>query len=982
MELTQSARALWAKTPGRDDDLVESRLWLSIVQHCRDAADVGGRLFGLWLPRQLQARLDDVSGGYGGELTAWAAGVHDLGKAQVLFLSQIAGSIHSWQWEKVRDLPETPNIALDPLVPKPHSIHSELILRRLLSARWPESRDRVQATLTASAGAHHGKPSRAVAGSPGSNPDRALVERWLDQHGADWHLLWGEIFDDVLERSGAGPALDHVLAGPGLSSSDQFLMAGLVTMADWIASNQDLFVLTRTGMHSSSGTRAESALSRLCLTRAWNAQLNEKPDLQQRFAWPLGAQLRPAQKTALEVVRKLPAEPSLLIFEMETGGGKTEVAFLAAEILAATRGAGGVALALPTMATSDAMFARAQRWVRAISDEDGQLHSLFLGHSRARLHQGYEDLIRATRNVDANDDDASSGQGSVVAHQWLMGRRRGLLSEFVVCTVDQVLMMALATKHVALRHLGLAGKVVIVDEVHSYDVYSSSYLRKALEWLGAHGVSVILLSATLATQQRQDLVSSYRAGLAPLKPMVSRSDGGRWRRRGRNDFADAEAHEEAFPRATTATIHGVATTGLSDRAGHRNVVLRAIDDDAHALLRELSVLHQDGGIVGIVCNTVRRAQQVYGWVVAEFGLQDVELLHSQFTALDRAARERRLVELIGPKTTRSQGRPRCRIIVGTQVLEQSLDVDFDLLITDLAPTDALAQRAGRLHRHDRPVADRPLALRTPNMLVRGVNPAAMVDTAPELEPGGQAIYGAKILLDTLAVMRSLLCGGTWCLRHDVPKSVELTYGSPSPGAAIPAWSEAYTDAVREAEEAKNSALKRADGFQLKSVRESATLERALQAMTAVDTDRDAVAAEAHVRDIRPTLEALLVQRNDFGALRILPWLADDDPELQVLVDETQLPPPKVIETIACSAVRLPQALVSTRDGSFDRAIEELEQQTPVAWGQHHLLKGQLMLTIDEELLGQVVGRRFRYDPELGIQVLGSGDGDSGGRHEL
>ncbi|MDO5617953.1 CRISPR-associated helicase Cas3' [Kocuria sp.] len=968
MEPSPSARMLWAKTPGNDRDLVEQRLWLSLVQHCRDAGDVGARLFELWLPVQLQDRLDAVSGGFGRQLTGWSAAVHDIGKAQLLFQAQIDGSMHTWQWEQVQDLSETPAIELDSQVEKPHSIHSELILRRLLSARWPDSQDHVQATLTASAGAHHGKPSRAVAGRADRNPERRAVERWLDQHGVDWHALWDEIFDDALERSEARPALDHVLAGPGLSASDQLLLAGLVTMADWIASNENFFPLTRTGMHSSAETRAENALDRLNLTRAWGPGLNEEPDLQRRFAWPPEAKLRPAQASALDVVRRLPAEPSLLIFEMETGGGKTELAFLAAEILAAVRGSGGIALALPTMATSDAMFTRAQRWVQAISAEDEQLHSLYLGHSRARLHQGYEELIEATRNIDANGDGAASAQGSVIAHQWLRGRRRGLLSEFVVCTVDQVLMMALATKHVALRHLGLAGKVVIVDEVHSYDVYSSSYLRKALEWLAAQGSSVILLSATLASGQRQELVSAYQKGLTAPETPAAKPAEGRWNRR-RKDSGGEETQRVSFPRLTTVTAGEAVATALPDRAGHRNVVLRAIDDDVDALLRELAVLHQDGGIAGIVCNTVRRAQQVYEWAVAEFGPQDVELLHSQFTALDRAAREQRLVELIGPKTMRGHGRPHRRIIVGTQVLEQSLDVDFDLLVTDLAPTDALAQRAGRLHRHDRPAGDRPTALQTPSVLVRGVNREAMADTAPELEPGAEAIYGAKILLDTLAVMLPLLGGGTWCLRHDVPHSVELTYQSP--GAAVAAWGIAYEDAVQKAEERENSARRAADAFQLKSVRDSSTLERALQAMTVMDVERDATAAEAHVRDIRPTLEVLLVQQTKFGALRVLPWLTDGDPELQVLVDETQLPPLRVIDRIARSAVRLPQSLASVRDeASFDRAIDELERQTPVAWGQHHLLKGQLMLTIDEELCGQVAGRRFRYDPELGIQVLG------------
>lgn len=83
------------------------------------------------------------------------------------------------------------------------------------------------------------------------------------------------------------------------------------------------------------------------------------------------------------------------------------------------------------------------------------------------------------------DDAKKSVEEDVTAHQWFGGRKRGLLSSFVVGTVDQLLMAALKARHVQLRHLGLAGKVVIIDEVHAYDAYMNVYLDRVLTWLGA-----------------------------------------------------------------------------------------------------------------------------------------------------------------------------------------------------------------------------------------------------------------------------------------------------------------------------------------------------------------------------------------------------------------------------------------------------------------------------------------------------------------
>lgn len=200
--------------------------------------------------------------------------------------------------------------------------------------------------------------------------------------------------------------------------------------------------------------------------------------------------------------------------------------------------------------------------------------------------------------------------------------------------------------------------------------------------------------------------------------------------------------------------------------------MNLVPDDLESLVNLVASLAEDGGVVGVVCNTVRRAQEAYGQLVEHFGEDVVELHHSQFTAWDRSEREHRLVAELGPAAHRGTGRPARRVLVGTQVLEQSLDIDLDLLVTDLAPADSLAQRAGRLHRHERPDADRPRAMREALVYMRGVDTSGGL---PEFESGAVGIYGDRVLLATFAVMQPYLSGEPWCLTHELEFVVEETY---------------------------------------------------------------------------------------------------------------------------------------------------------------------------------------------------------------
>jgi CRISPR/Cas system-associated endonuclease/helicase Cas3 len=228
------------------------------------------------------------------------------------------------------------------------------------------------------------------------------------------------------------------------------------------------------------------------------------------------------------------------------GDGKTEAAMMAAEVLAARSGAGGVMIALPTQATSDAMFRRMMEWIEhqpAVEPEgsvvpDGgepdDRRSVFLAHGKAWLNPDFRAVPRGrslARDMDSDSDDRAKTRGKCVDHgayvdQWMTGRRKGVLADFVVGTIDQVLFVSLQSRHVALRHLALARKVVILDEVHSFDAYMDVYLERALEWLGSYGVPVIALSATLPSELRKRLLDAYQRGAKTLRPPEKRTRRG------------------------------------------------------------------------------------------------------------------------------------------------------------------------------------------------------------------------------------------------------------------------------------------------------------------------------------------------------------------------------------------------------------------------------------------------------------------------
>lgn len=669
-EWSPAARSVWGKTSSYDADA-----WMPLVQHLADSADVAGHVWD-WLPRRTQRTIEEsVPEGArdGRTLLRWLTGIHDVGKASPPFAVKVPVLA-----DRMRTQGLVPPRDSTDFNRAPHGLVGHAIVARWLKARYAADLD-IARSYAVVVGGHHGvPPTRSQLSGLVPRPD--LVDR------GSWISVQEEILDRMTVVTGADRYREAWTEHP-LSTTAQAVLTGAVIVCDWLASNIDLFPF---GLEEGD-RRAGRAWTALDLPAPWQpARLQEDVGKSVVTRFPaLGPDPRPVQELGVEAARAT-STPPLLIIESTMGSGKTEAALLAAEILAERFDCGGVFFGLPTMATSDGMFRRVLDWIGNLDDHSAT--SIYLAHGKSGLNDDFRGLLRPGPMSSVHDDGVTASRARAQVQSWLTGRKRGVLATMVVGTIGQLLFMALQAKHAALRHLAFAGKVVVVDEVHAADDFMRMFLCRALEWLAAYGVPVVLLSATLPSAQRQELADAYRAGLGlPSEPLPA---------------------DTSYPLVTTVCREAVTVAGPAEPLPSASLTLRAVDDDLETLAALVDEWVTDGGCVAVIRNTVTRAQEAATHLRERFG-DDVVLHHSRFIATHRAAREVVLRDELGP----AEGmRPARRIVVGTQVLEQSLDIDFDAMVTDLAPVDLVFQRLGRLHRHPR---QRPARLRDPELVVTG-----------------------------------------------------------------------------------------------------------------------------------------------------------------------------------------------------------------------------------------------------------------------
>lgn len=383
--------------------------------------------------------------------------------------------------------------------------------------------------------------------------------------------------------------------------------------------------------------------------------------------------------------------PGLLMIAAPTGFGKTEAALHAARLLSDAAGTSGMFFALPTMATSDEMFNRIARYVVRRA-ETGVAQSLL--HGMAWL----KPLRETLEQIHAEEGLSSDDETQVHGLEWLQGLKRAMLAPVGVGTIDQALLAVLPVRHNALRLFSLLGKTVVIDEVHAFSPYMRRLLCTLLGWLGEWNVPVVLLSATLPRNIAAELAAAYRGQNTGTPPDVPVPYPG-WTYIERE--SGIKTRPVDFPRSHRRTL----SVQLRPVA-----VARESGPDRLPVLREVLapiVVDEGGGCALVLCTTVAEAQQTYRALRDWLGETDVDLrlLHARYPMHRRETLTAELMRAFG-KPQRGDGgashvgnRPAKAVVVATQVVEQSLDLDFDLVVSDLAPIELLLQRAGRLQRH-------------------------------------------------------------------------------------------------------------------------------------------------------------------------------------------------------------------------------------------------------------------------------------------
>jgi hypothetical protein len=388
-------------------------------------------------------------------------------------------------------------------------------------------------------------------------------------------------------------------------------------------------------------------------------------------------------------------------------------------------------------------------------------------------------------------------------------------------------------------------------------------------------------------------------------------------------------------------------------------------DDFPVLGERLAQELAEGGCALVVRNTVDRVLETAAYLRERF--EHVTVAHARFLDLDRLAKDAELLELFGPPD-KSPGRPTAaHIVVASQVAEQSLDIDFDLLVSDLCPIDLLLQRMGRLHRHQRGEGqtDRPKRLRSARCLVIGANWEAV-----PVEPvrGSRRVYRLHALLRSAAVLEPYLAGTSPTghvvrLPHDISPLVQRAYGSERVGPE--SWQEAMARARAAHELHGNTQREKALDFQLGPVgRPGLALVGWVDAGVG-DAD-DTRKGRAQVRDTRESLEVLVVQRRLDGTVTTVPWLSKGRGGVEVSTEA--VPESKVARIVAACGLRLPYHYSSPE--TMDRAIAELEAQCVPAWQskESHWLAGELILMLDEDCRTTLAGYALHYSPEDGLKV--------------
>ncbi len=906
-------KLLWAKKNRVDNN----PMWLPLLVHLEDTSKICGLLYDRWLSQGVKDLLMDsvISDAEDKDellinLCKFLGWTHDLGKGTAIF--QVKKSFNgdyeldSLIIEKLINagFGEIDKFALAKRENIAHNISSQYLLTKF----------GVNFCVANIIGAHHGRPISANDADICNSFKSSLYQE--DNINSDRAVYWQNLQKNIFDKALLACDFSDPKDLPLISQPGQVILSGLLIMADWISSNEAYFPLIPLDKCEADPDRVEVGFRKWLDERAeaWVPNPYFENIYKSRFDF----KPRNAQRKISEVINDID-EPGIVILEAPMGMGKTEAALIAAEDLAQKTNRTGMFFGLPTQATSNGIFSRVKDWLINMEGEK----SLRLIHGKAQLNDEFSKLPKS-RNI--------HGEDGVGVNEWFAGRNVSILDDFTVGTVDQILLAALKQKHLMLRHLGLSNKVVVIDEAHAYDSYMNIYLNQAIRWLGAYRVPVVILSATLPISKRNSLLKSYMMGANLDYGSILKPEG----------FET----NEAYPLLTYndgANIKQFADFEADGGIGYQ--IIKKSKDRSEDLVGLIKENTPQGGIVGVMVNTVRKAQDFARQCIESFGEDRVELLHSSFIATDRYKKEKNLIDTIG----KNGKRPDFKIVIGTQVIEQSLDIDFDILITDLAPMDLILQRMGRLHRHED--TKRPENLKNPIVYVLNCG-------GYDFDKGSSFVYSSYILFRTEYYLPEKIN-----LPNDISHLVQLVYGDGDLDLEedLQKLYEKYRDKRdKEIDDKEVKANVYRLDKPLKKVAEGKNLSDWLKNSNKMAESSD-VKANAQVRDSADTIEVIALKdcQGGYGFF--------DKPGLLDPSDN------KTAMEIAKRTIKLPNAVYYDKDNGYiiDKVIEDLEKyylENLSDWDNQAWLKNSLAIIFDSNNEFRLGDKLLLYDEKYGLLV--------------
>jgi CRISPR-associated endonuclease/helicase Cas3 len=778
----------WGKTSLSINHSDHNYVYHPLPYHCLDVAAVAKVILGknTLLRERLTVigKIEDLI-----PLVCFFLALHDLGKFSIRFQNLAPELLHLLQGRK-SSLPYSRNLHHtrlgfllwnETLAP---AFHDGKIFEMSLPAK--KLRKHLRPWFLAVTG-HHGRPpvqqseSALTLFEPEDVQDAiSVVQDIADLFVHQWHieqLLSEELKDDRTRFS--------------------YALAGFTTLCDWIGSDERFF-RPEVELHEP----VDRYFQQIALPRAERAVqssgiLGASPTPQSSFhdLFPDIQTPSPLQSFAQEILAD--DQPIMLIFEDMTGSGKTEAASTAASRLMASGAGQSLYWALPTMATANAMYERMAYCYQRLFVEDSR-PSLVLSHSARHLMDTFQQSI-GLEDIPVHESNTFEVSGQAQCSAWLAdNKKKAFWSAVGVGTVDQALLSVLPSNHQALRLMGLTRGILVVDEVHAFDPYVHKLLCALLTFQAAMGGSAVLLSATLPQKTRQELVDAFIRGYGGMEQDVTEDD---------------------FPLVTRVSPEFSAEFPVPIRPGtERSMQFKLVSDESD-VMKSLIQASRSGACACWIRNSVDDAldafQRLKDFFSFEQGLDEnnVLLFHARFAMGERIDLENMVLEHFGKQSgvKDRQG----KILIATQVVEQSLDLDFDLLITDLAPIDLILQRIGREHRHAHHV--RPEGFADPLCIVFTPYPthecesnwfAGFFPRAKLIYPNhGQLWQTAKFIQDNPVLH----------FPDDSRRTIEAVYGFeavPFPKSLQQTADQAEGDGMAKSDMALGNALSLQDGYRV------------------------------------------------------------------------------------------------------------------------------------------------------------------------